>query len=34
MNHISFCGDTKEEAIENLKEAIQLFLEPTSDILV
>ncbi|NEO85712.1 MAG: type II toxin-antitoxin system HicB family antitoxin [Spirulina sp. SIO3F2] len=28
LNFISSCGDTKEEAITNLKEAIQLMLEP------
>ncbi len=28
LNYISSCGDTKEEAIENLKEAIKLLLEP------
>ena len=28
LNFISSCGDTKEEAIENLKEAIKLLLEP------
>ncbi len=28
LNYISSCGDTKEEAIANLKEAIQLLLEP------
>ncbi len=28
LNYISSCGDTKEEAIENLKDAIQLLLEP------
>ncbi|MGK7929936.1 MAG: type II toxin-antitoxin system HicB family antitoxin, partial [Microcystaceae cyanobacterium] len=27
LNYISSCGDTKEEAIANLKEAIQLLLE-------
>ncbi len=34
LNYISSCGDTKEEAIENLKEAIQLLLEPLPDALV
>jgi predicted RNase H-like HicB family nuclease len=34
LNYISSCGDTKEEAIENLKEAIQLLLEPIPDTLV
>jgi predicted RNase H-like HicB family nuclease len=34
LNYISSCGDTQEEAIENLKDAIQLFLEPISDSLV
>ncbi|MGB0564300.1 MAG: type II toxin-antitoxin system HicB family antitoxin [Spirulinaceae cyanobacterium] len=28
LNFISSCGDTKEEAIANLKDAIQLMLEP------
>ncbi|MGL5875745.1 MAG: type II toxin-antitoxin system HicB family antitoxin [Xenococcaceae cyanobacterium] len=28
LNFISSCGDTKEKAIENLKEAIDLLLEP------
>ncbi|MDJ0583411.1 type II toxin-antitoxin system HicB family antitoxin [Crocosphaera sp.] len=28
LNYVSSCGDTKEEAITNLKEAIQLLLEP------
>ena len=28
LNHVSSCGDTETEAIETLKEAIQLFLEP------
>jgi predicted RNase H-like HicB family nuclease len=28
LNFISSCGDTKEEALENLKEAIQLLFEP------
>lgn len=28
LNYISSCGDSKEEAIENLKEAIKLLLEP------
>ncbi len=28
LNYISSCGDTKEEAVENLKDAIQLLLEP------
>ena len=27
-------GDTKEEAIENIKEAIELYLEPVEDDLV
>ncbi|BAQ60629.1 protein of unknown function UPF0150 [Geminocystis sp. NIES-3708] len=31
-NYISSCGDTKEEAIENLKDAIQLLLEPIPEI--
>lgn len=32
LNYISSCGDTKEEAIENLKDAIQLLLEPIPEI--
>jgi predicted RNase H-like HicB family nuclease len=31
LNFVSSCGDTKEEAIDNLKEAIDLFLEPIPD---
>jgi predicted RNase H-like HicB family nuclease len=31
LNFISSCGDTKEEAIDNLKEAINLLLEPIPD---
>ncbi|MEG3439167.1 type II toxin-antitoxin system HicB family antitoxin [Pannus brasiliensis CCIBt3594] len=31
LNYISSCGDTREEAIANLKEAIQLLLEPIPD---
>ncbi|MDJ0661472.1 MAG: type II toxin-antitoxin system HicB family antitoxin [Crocosphaera sp.] len=34
LNYISSCGDTKEEAIANLKEAIQLLLELIPDHLV
>lgn len=34
LNYVSSCGDTQEEAIENLKDAIQLFLEPIPDSLV
>ncbi|CCQ51392.1 MULTISPECIES: type II toxin-antitoxin system HicB family antitoxin [Crocosphaera] len=34
LNYISSCGDTKEEAIANLKEAIQLLLEPIPENLV
>ena len=34
LNYISSCGDTKEEAIEKLKEAIQLLLEPIPENLV
>ena len=34
LNYISSCGDTKEEAIANLKEAIQLLLEPIPEHLV
>jgi predicted RNase H-like HicB family nuclease len=34
LNYISSCGDTKEEAIANLKEAIQLLLEPIPEYLV
>lgn len=32
LNDISSCGDTKEEAIKNLKDAIQLLLEPIPEI--
>ncbi|HEY9704135.1 MAG TPA: type II toxin-antitoxin system HicB family antitoxin [Allocoleopsis sp.] len=28
LNYIASCGDTKEEAINNLKDAIALMLEP------
>lgn len=28
LNFISSCGDTKEEALSNLKEAINLLIEP------
>ncbi len=31
LNYISSCGDTKEEAVENLKDAIQLLLEPMNE---
>ena len=31
LGFISSCGDTKEEAIANLKDAIQLMLEPILD---
>lgn len=34
LNFISSCGETKEEAIDNLKEAIHLLLEPIPDDLV
>lgn len=34
LNFISSCGDTKEEAVENLKEAIKLLLEPIPENLV
>jgi predicted RNase H-like HicB family nuclease len=34
LNFISSCGDTEEEAIENLKEAINLMLEPIPDELI
>ncbi len=34
LNYISSCGNTKEEAIANLKEAIQLLLEPIPEHLV
>ena len=34
LNFISSCGDTKGEAVENLKEAIKLLLEPISKNLV
>ncbi|MEA5419492.1 type II toxin-antitoxin system HicB family antitoxin [Spirulina sp. CCNP1310] len=31
LNFISSCGDTKNEALINLKDAIQLMLEPLPD---
>ena len=31
INFVSSCGETKEIAIENLKEAIALMLEPMPD---
>ncbi len=31
LNFVSSCGDTKEEAISNLQEAIALLLEPLPD---
>jgi predicted RNase H-like HicB family nuclease len=31
LNFVSSCGETKEIAIENLKEAIALMLEPIPD---
>lgn len=31
LNFISSCGDTKDEAISHLKEAIELMLEPIPD---
>jgi predicted RNase H-like HicB family nuclease len=31
LNFISSCGDSKEEAVINLKEAISLMLEPIPD---
>ena len=31
LNFVSSCGDTKDEAIANLKDAIQLMLEPIPD---
>jgi predicted RNase H-like HicB family nuclease len=31
LNFVSSCGDTKEVAIANLKDAIQLMLEPIPD---
>ena len=34
LNYVSSCGDTKEEAISNLKDAIQLLLEPIPEHLV
>ncbi|MGK7929907.1 MAG: type II toxin-antitoxin system HicB family antitoxin [Microcystaceae cyanobacterium] len=34
LNYISSCGDTKDDAIANLKEAIQLLLEPIPEHLV
>ncbi|MEM9271872.1 MAG: type II toxin-antitoxin system HicB family antitoxin [Cyanobacteria bacterium P01_F01_bin.143] len=29
LNFISSCGDTKQQAISNLEDAIKLMLEPT-----
>ncbi|GFE69685.1 type II toxin-antitoxin system HicB family antitoxin [Chroococcus sp. FPU101] len=34
LNFISSCGETKKEAIDNLKEAIHLLLEPIPNDLV
>ncbi|MGK7933682.1 MAG: type II toxin-antitoxin system HicB family antitoxin [Microcystaceae cyanobacterium] len=34
LNYISSCGDTKDDVIANLKEAIQLLLEPIPEHLV
>jgi predicted RNase H-like HicB family nuclease len=34
LNFVSSCGDTKEEAIAYLKEAINLMLEPIPDDLI
>lgn len=31
LNFVSSCGDTKDEALINLKDAIQLMLEPIPD---
>ena len=31
LNFVSSCGDTKEDAIANLKDAIKLMLEPIPD---
>jgi predicted RNase H-like HicB family nuclease len=31
LNFVSSCGDSREEAISNLKEAIALMLEPLPD---
>jgi len=31
LNYVSSCGETENEAINNLKEAIQLLLEPIPD---
>ena len=31
LNFISSCGDTKQEAITNLEDAIKLMLEPIPD---
>ncbi len=34
LNFISSCGDTKEEAVESLKEAIHLLLTPLPESLL
>ena len=31
LNFVSSCGDTKEKALANLKDAIKLMLEPIPD---
>ncbi len=31
LNFVSSCGDSREEAISNLKDAISLMLEPLPD---
>lgn len=31
LNHVSSCGETKEAALANLREAIQLLLKPISE---
>ena len=31
LNFISSCGDTKQEAVSNLEDAIKLMLEPIPD---
>jgi len=33
LNFVSSCGDSREEAISNLKDAISLMLEPLPDYL-
>jgi len=34
LNFVSSCGDSREEAISNLKDAISLMLEPLPDYLL